>query len=179
MILSDTAELVPRASGGKMSVMAICRQVHPNSCARLFRLRRTDSMPQKQKKHISIVAAALVLIGLFVCWYVIAANYDYGALAGTYIFNRGVERCTLDLRSDRTFTEELVRAGGVQKAQGTWRRYGESHVSFSKEFLTISGQEVNADGEVHGEFSKTLGVLPFLTLAPLPDGPKFRKTFLR
>jgi hypothetical protein len=136
-------------------------------------------MAQAQKKRTSAVAAVLLLIALFVCWYVIAANYDYGALAGTYLLNGDVEKCTLDLRSDRTFTEELVRAGSVQKAQGTWHRYGESHVSFSREFLTVSGQEVNADGEAHGEFSKTLGVLPRLTLAPLPDGPKFRKKLLR
>jgi hypothetical protein len=132
-------------------------------------------MPHALKKLTSAVAAVLLLIALFVCWYVIAADYDYGALAGTYVLNRGTEKCTLDLRSDRTFTEELVRAGWVQKAQGTWRRYGESHVSFSREFLTMSGEEVNADGEAHGEFSKTLGLLPFLTLAPLPDGPKFWK----
>ena len=56
--------------------------------------------------------------------------------------------------------------------------YGESHVSFSREFLTISGQEVNAEGEAHGEFSKTLGLLPCLILAPLPDGPRFRKKLL-
>jgi hypothetical protein len=67
--------------------------------------------------------------------------------------NRDAERCTLYLRSDRTFTEELVRAGSVQKAQGTWHRYGESHVSFSRELLTISGEDVNVDGEAHGEFS--------------------------
>jgi hypothetical protein len=131
-----------------------------------------------QKKLASALAAVLLLIAFFVCWYAIAANYDYGALAGTYVLNRDTERCTLDLRSDRTFTEELVRAGSVHKAQGTWHRYGESHVSFSREFLTISGEEENADGEAHGEFSKTLGLLPCLTLAPLPDGPKFRKKLL-
>lgn len=136
-------------------------------------------MAQAQKKRTSVVAGVLLLIAFFVCWYVIAANYDYGALAGTYLLNRDTERCTLYLRSDRTFTEDLVRAGSVQRAQGTWHRYGESHVSFSREFLAISGQEVNADGEAHGEFSKTLGLLPYLTLAPLPGGPKFRKKLLR
>ena len=140
---------------------------------------RRDFMAQTHKKHTLVIAAGLLLIALFVCWYEIAANYDYGALAGTYMLKRDAERCTLELQSDRTFTEELVRFGDVQKAQGTWHRYGESHVSFSKEFLTISGQEVNAEGEAHGEFSKTLGLLPRLTLAPLPDGPKFRKKLLR
>lgn len=105
----------------------------------------------------------------------VAANYDYGALAGTYVLNRSGEKCILHLRSAGTFAEELVRLGEVQRAQGRWHRYGESHVSFSSEFVTIRGQALNADGEAHGEFDKRLGLLPFLTLAPLPDGPKFRK----
>jgi hypothetical protein len=66
--------------------------------------------------------------------------------------------------------------GDVQKAQGTWHRYGQAHVSFSSEFLIVSGQELNADHEAHGEFGKTAGLLPFLTLAPLPDGPRFAKS---
>jgi len=135
-------------------------------------------MPHTQKKLTSAIAAVLLLTALFVCWYVIAANYYYGALAGTYVLNRDAERCTLDLRSDRTFTEKLICEGRFQEVQGTWHRYGESHVSFSREFLMMSGEEVNADGEAHGEFSKTLGLRPCLTLAPLPDGPKFRKKLL-
>ena len=135
-------------------------------------------MANAQKKRTSAFVAVLLLIGLFVCWYVIAANYGYGALAGTYVLNRDAERCTLHLWPDRTFTEELGRSGSLQKAHGTWYRYGESHVSFSREFLTLSGQEMNADGETHGEFGKTLGLLPFLTLAPLPEGPTFRKKLL-
>jgi len=130
-------------------------------------------------KIVRVTGAILALIVFLGFWYAVAANYDYGALAGNYVLNRDSERCILHLRSDRTFTEELVRSGSVQKAQGTWYRYGESHVSFSPEFLTISGQEVNADSEAHGEFGKTLGFLPYLTLAPLPDGPKFRKKLLR
>jgi hypothetical protein len=130
-------------------------------------------------KFVRVMGAVLALIVLLGFWYAVAANYDYSALSGVYVLNRDAERCTLHLRSDRTFAEELVRSGSIQKAQGTWHRYGESHVSFSREFLTISGQEVNANGEAHGEFSKTLGFLPCLTLAPLPDGPKFRKNLLR
>jgi hypothetical protein len=74
-----------------------------------------DSMAHAQKKRKSAVAAVVLPIALSLCWYVIAVNYDYRALAGTYVFNRDAERCALDLRSDRTFTEELVRAGGVKK----------------------------------------------------------------
>jgi hypothetical protein len=129
-----------------------------------------------RKKHL-ITAGALVLlvVVLFVGWYSIAANYDYGALAGVYVLDENGERCVLDLRSDRSFTEELVHSGHVQRVAGTWSRYGQAHVSFSHEFLTVSGQELNATGEAHGEFHKQLGVFPVLTLAPLPDGPRFRK----
>jgi hypothetical protein len=125
-------------------------------------------------KSLAWVGGALVIVALVV-WYSIAANYDYGALAGTYVFNRNGEKCTLHLRPDQTFTEELNRSGVDQEAKGRWHRYGEAHVSFSSEFLKVSGQELNADGESHGQFDKTLGLLPFLTLAPLPDGPRFRK----
>lgn len=139
-------------------------------------------MVKAQKKSRLAIGSSIALF-LFVVllgsWYEVAANYDYAALAGRYVLNRGVEECTLDLRSDHTFVQELVQAGSVQRAQGTWHRYGQSHVSFSKEFLAISGQQLNAAGEAHGEFDKRLGILPYLTLAPLPDGPRFRKQFVR
>jgi hypothetical protein len=105
----------------------------------------------------------------------VAADYDYSALAGTYIFRGKSETCTLRLNADRTFTQELSRGREIQKSQGQWNRYGESHVSFSNEFLKVSGEEMNADGQAHGQFEKLLGIFPTLVLAPIPDGPKFRK----
>jgi hypothetical protein len=134
---------------------------------------------QKAKKNRLAVAAAafLLMLVLFTGWYAVAANYDYPALSGVYVLNQNAEKCVLDLHSDRTFTEELVRSGNVQRATGTWHRYGESHVSFSQEFLTLAGQELNASGEPHGEFGKRLGLFPILTLAPLPNGPKLHKHF--
>ena len=81
---------------------------------------------------------AVVIVG--VVWYSVAANYDYDALAGTYVLQRDGEKCTLYLRPDQTFMEELNRSGVVQEAQGRWRRYGEAHVSFSGSFLKISGR---------------------------------------
>jgi hypothetical protein len=71
--------------------------------------------------------------------------------------------------------QELSRSGEIKKSQGHWHRYGESHVSFSNEFLKLSGEELNAAGEAHGEFGKTLEIFPYLVLAPLPDGPRFHK----
>jgi hypothetical protein len=75
--------------------------------------------------------------------------------------------------------QELSRSGEIQKSQGHWDRYGEAHVSFSSEFVKLSGEELNADGQAHGQFDKTLGIHPTLVLAPLPDGPTFHKKWFR
>lgn len=139
-------------------------------------------MTEKKRVRIGVafmfICGALVLIGVaFVGWYSIAANYDYGALSGTYTLNQGEESCTLYLRADQTFLERLNRAGSIQEAHGQWHRYGESHMSFSPEFLKLSGQELNASGQAHGQFEKALGIFPSLTLAPIPNGPTFRRQY--
>jgi len=117
---------------------------------------------------------ALIII-LFWVWYSVASNYDYAALAGTYVFHGNGETCTLYLRPDRTFVQELSHSGEIQKSQGNWYRYGQAHVSFSNEFLKLSGEEMNADGQAHGQFEKTLGIFPTLVVAPLPNGPEFHR----
>jgi hypothetical protein len=124
---------------------------------------------------IGVLTAIVLLCG----WYAVAANYDYRALAGTYVLTSNGEKCTLKLRSDQTFSQEIDRSGNLQIVRGQWRRYGESHVSFSSEFLKLPGQELNESGEAHGQFDKTLGILPFLVLAPLPNGPTLRKHLFR
>lgn len=121
-----------------------------------------------------VLAIGLLLI-LFGAWYYVAANYDYGALAGTYVFHGNGETCTLYLRPNRTFVQELNRSGAIQRSQGKWDRYGQAHVSFSNEFLKLSGEEINANGQAHGQFNKILGIFPILILAPLPNGPRFHK----
>lgn len=130
-------------------------------------------------KKLAVVSGATVLaIAIFLIWYSIAANYDYSALSGTYVFRRGGERCLLYLRPDRTFSQQIDDSGETQKTQGQWSRYGESHVSFSGDFLKLPGEDLNALGQAHGEFEKTLGIFPILVLAPLPDGPKFHRRLL-
>src|SRR5215469_996151 len=133
---------------------------------------------RRNKRTLSIAVVTFAVIGLLLAWYYAAANYDYDALAGVYVFERNDERCVLDLRPDRSFKEQLSQSGNVRNVEGTWRRYGESHVAFSQTFFTVSGQERNANGEAHGDFEKQLGLFPVLTLAPLPDGPRFRKRLL-
>jgi hypothetical protein len=132
-----------------------------------------------RKAFVRAGCGLFLIIVLFGLWYSIAANYDYGALSGTYTFKRDGEKCTLYLRPNQTFSEELDSGGVAREAQGRWRRYGEAHVSFSGEFLKVSGQELNASGESHGQFDKRFGLMRSLTLAPLPDGPTFQKKWFR
>jgi hypothetical protein len=134
---------------------------------------------QQIRKRLRIVGVLVLVVVALVGWYSIAANYDYGMLSGTYTLSQNGEKCILYLRPDQTFSEELDRGGVKQKVEGRWHRYGEAHVSFSSEFLRVPGQELNAAGEAHGQFDKSLGILPSLTLAPLPDGPTFRKKLFR
>ena len=122
-----------------------------------------------------LVTGIVIGLALLMGWYEVAANYDYGALAGTYVLAAGGEQCTLRLAPDQTFTEEIRDFRNERIVRGHWRRYGEAHVPFSGDFIKISGEELNAAGEAHGQFEKTLGLWPLLTLAPLPDGPKFRR----
>ena len=97
-------------------------------------------------------------------------RYDYRALAGTYVWAGNGTKYTLKLASDHTFAEEIDESGNRSIVQGQWRRYGQSHVSFSNQFIKVPGQELNAAGEAHGQFEKTLGILPSLVLAPVPNG---------
>ena len=117
----------------------------------------------------------LLAVGLFLGWYYIASNYDYNALAGTYVLESKEESSILILNADHTFEQLVKSSGRAMQAKGTWQRYGEAHVSFSSEFVKPKGEEVNHSGEAHGEFRKTLGLWPTLILAPLEDGPKYRR----
>jgi len=129
----------------------------------------------RAKLAISII---IILAAAFWIWFNVAANYDYSALSGTYVLQNRAERCTLRLRADQTFAQEINRSGKIEKSVGTWHRYGESHVSFSSEFLQLSGEELNAAGEAHGDFGKKFGIFPMLNLAPLPGGPVFYRKLL-
>jgi hypothetical protein len=124
------------------------------------------------------VFLVLIMAGLM-AWYSIAANYGYEALSGTYTLNRAGEKCTLYLRPDQTFTEELERDGTTINATGHWRRYGEAHASFSREFIKLSGQDESAGHEADGQFDKAFGLFPSLMFAPIPGGPRLQRKLLR
>jgi len=136
-------------------------------------------MTVRLPRSAKIVLLLLILPAGFWAWYVIAADYDYSALSGTYAFSGGDEKCMLNLRPDETFTQVLSREGKVQSVQGTWHRYGEAHVSFSEAFIPLVGEDLKPLGKPHGQFDKTLGFFPTLTLAPLPGGPMFHRKLFR
>jgi hypothetical protein len=128
---------------------------------------------------LGALMGVLLFLVLSWIWYSVAANYDYDALAGTYVLrNHDRQVCTLYLHADGSFAEELSDSGNIRKSQGRWHRSGEAHVTFSPEFLRVPSEELNAAGQAHGEFDKTFGLFPKLVLAPLPGGPSFhRKLF--
>lgn len=120
---------------------------------------------------VSMVSGLALLVG----WYTVAADYDYEILAGTYVLANSGVQCTLMLAPDHTFTEKIGSSSNLRIVQGQWHRFGEAHMSFSNQFIKVPGEELDAAGEAHGQFEKTLGVWPVLVLAPLPDGPRLRK----
>jgi len=130
------------------------------------------------KKPIRIIGTFLLAAVAFSAWYHIAANYDYQALCGTYVYRTNNETCVLHLYQNRTFVQEISDQGKVQRVHGNWSRFGEAHVAFSSEFLKLPGQAFDTSGQAHGEFEKILGLFPKLSLAPVPGGPTFHKKWL-
>ncbi len=126
------------------------------------------------KKKIILTSLAIVVLWI---WYYVAADYGYKAMSGTYAFEAGQESSILILSRDQLFQQERRRAGQVQRIHGTWRRTGEAGVVFSKEFLTVDGQESPRAGDVYGQVEKGFAGLFVATIAFRPDrdGPVFHK----
>jgi hypothetical protein len=117
---------------------------------------------------------------VFWVWYTVAADYGYRAVSGTYVLRRDGETSTLVLRQDRSFQQELTQDGKRTRAQGTWRRFGEGNIAFSKEFLKASVQETGSDEEVYGRVEKKfLGLIPSIVFDPDSGGPTFHKKLFR
>jgi hypothetical protein len=116
------------------------------------------------KNFARAIGAFLLLVICFVLWYAVASDYGDSVASGTYHFARGDERSTLTLKPDHSFQQQLNREGRTERSEGTWRRSGMAGIEFSKEFLTISGQEIHSDGTSFGEMHKTLGLLVSIVL---------------
>ena len=131
----------------------------------------------KVSKPVRIIGWVFLCLAAFWIWYMVAADYSYSALAGTYTFQSNRETSTLVLNKDQSFQQELTHQGKVERTQGSWRRIGEGGVVFSREFLTVTGQEVRPDGQADGEVEKNFfGLFLSIVLGPDRDnGPTFHK----
>ncbi|HZY63919.1 MAG TPA: hypothetical protein VFE38_15485 [Edaphobacter sp.] len=113
------------------------------------------------KTLLKISARALLVVLIlwlgFAFWWIIASDYGDEVIAGTYHLDQDGEKSTLLLRSDHTFQQELKSSSAVEHAEGSWRRSGEGGISFSKEFLMLSGQEREPDRTGFGEIHKLFG----------------------
>ncbi len=124
--------------------------------------------------------AIALLLSFFWFWYMMAADYGYRAVSGTYTFHNDGESSTLVLRQDQSFQQDLDRGGKVEHAQGSWRRVGEGGVVFSREFLKVKGQEVRSDGQADGTIEKGFaGFFPSIRFEPQFNGPKFNRRLFR
>jgi hypothetical protein len=144
----------------------------------------------ERKARIASLSFFAVLFA-FSVWWLFAANYDYSALAGTYVFRGDGVTSTLLLRKDATFHQTVQQNGQNRQADGQWRRIGEGGVNFSIEFLRVPGAQTFieqqpghgdgtvADNEFYGEFKKFLGIYPSLHLDGEPHGPVFHKKLFR
>ena len=71
-------------------------------------------------------------------WYMVAAEYDYRTVSGTYILELDQGKSTLVQSQDKTFEQEIDHWGKVERSQGTWYRFGEGCIVFSSGFLTVA-----------------------------------------
>jgi hypothetical protein len=116
-------------------------------------------------KNLARVVGAFLLIFLcLVFWYTVASDYSDGVVSGTYRLTQNDETSTLVLKPDHSFQQELNHSGKTEHAEGNWHRVGQGGISFSKEFLRVSGQELGPDGTAFSDVHKTLGFLVSLSL---------------
>jgi hypothetical protein len=106
----------------------------------------------------------LILSGIGIWWFVIASDYSDGAASGTYRLVHNGMTSTLVLRLDHSFRQEVSDSSGTQRAEGTWRRVGEGGVAFSRDFLTLPGEQTGEDGTAYSDMQRRFGVLIRLSL---------------
>ena len=115
---------------------------------------------------------------LLICWWWQAWNFSDRFVAGTYVAkNTPIGSCNLiELKSDHSFKQQLWMGDRVAlPAVGTWSRFGEAGVAFSKSFLGSNPDEVAKDN-VYGMLDNTFG-FHTLTVDPQTKPIKFKKAF--
>jgi hypothetical protein len=112
------------------------------------------------KRALLLVAGLFVGYLCFVIWFVFASDYSDRVVVGEYHVNKRLEQSMLILRPNHTFAQEITRNGRTQRAQGTWRLFGQAGIAFSKDFLGVSGQDFSSDGTAYGAVRKAFGIGP-------------------
>lgn len=124
-----------------------------------------------------VIIALLLVCALSAVWYVEAGNFSDANVQGVYTASADGEVSTLTLGPDHRF-QQILNSGSTQtRAEGTWRLFppdSESHIAFSSDFLTISGQMKAADGTAYGSLQNNFGLLS-ISLNSNSVGPTFRK----
>jgi hypothetical protein len=115
-------------------------------------------------KSARVSGVFLILVLCFVLWFIVASDYSDSAAVGKYHFAQNGETSNLVLKPDHSFQQEVSRLGQTEHAEGTWRRVGEGGISFSKEFLVVSGDEPEPDGTTFSDMHKSLGLFVSLAL---------------
>lgn len=133
-----------------------------------FRVRFVYGYDERKDKRLrrllKVIGAIFVAVVCLFLWAVVAMDYGDGVASGTYTFTRGAETSTLVLKSNHTF-QQTRRIGNVEeRAAGTWRRVGQGGITFSKEFLVVTGDEPEPDGTTFCDMHKFLGMVPSLRL---------------
>ena len=115
-------------------------------------------------KKLAWVVGGFTLTACFIFWGVAAMNYGDSAAVGSYRFERANESSTLTLNSDHTFQQTRSIGSNKYQSAGTWTHVGEGGISFSKEFLVVSGDEPEPDRTTFSDMHKAFGLFPSLRL---------------
>jgi hypothetical protein len=113
---------------------------------------------------VRMACAFVFLLICYVAWGVVALDYSDRAASGTYFLSQNDDTSTLVLKPDHTFQQELSQSGKLPHASGTWRRFGQGGVAFSRDLLALSGQEIRGNGIAYAQMQKRLGLFTSLVL---------------
>ena len=125
----------------------------------------------------SLGALGGVFLLLALCWvlYSAMADYSYLAVSGVYKAEGGGTTSILRLNADRTFEQDITQGDQTRHAKGTWERFGNGRVAFSKEFLRANGEAARTDGQVDGEVVKRFGFFYTIPIESTWGGRVFYK----
>lgn len=103
---------------------------------------------------------------------------DYGdeVLTGNYVCRTEGQTYLLRINKDHTFRQAKIGTGVSVRSEGTWRRFCEAHVAFSKGMLALARQRTKPNGDSYGELDKTLGIWPYIAVDSTTSAPIYRKT---